>query len=64
MKKRELERKLIRLGWWLKRQGGNHEVWTNGQDTEPVPRHREIREGLANKILDIAKSNPPTDWEK
>ena len=49
MKKRELEKELSRLGWWLKRQGGNHEIWTNGEDTEPVPRHREIKEHLAKK---------------
>ncbi len=51
MKKRDLEKELGRLGWWLKREGGNHEIWTNGEDTEPVPRHREVKETLAKKIL-------------
>jgi predicted RNA binding protein YcfA (HicA-like mRNA interferase family) len=46
MKKRELEKQLNRLGWWLKRQGGSHEIWTNGEDTQPIPRHREIKELL------------------
>ncbi|MCI0381822.1 MAG: type II toxin-antitoxin system HicA family toxin [Chlamydiae bacterium] len=59
MKKRDLEKELNRLGWWLKRQGGNHEIWTNGEDTEPVPRHREIAENLAKKIIGKAKDNPP-----
>lgn len=59
MKKRDLEKELSHLGWWLKRQGGNHEIWTNGEDTEAVPRHREIKEILAKKILQIAKNNPP-----
>jgi mRNA interferase HicA len=55
MKKRDLDRELGRLGWWLKRQGGSHEIWTNGEETEAVPRHREIKEGLARKILEKAK---------
>lgn len=59
MKKKDLERELVRLGWRLKREGGNHEIWTNGEDTEPVPRHREINELLAKKILQVAKNNPP-----
>jgi len=33
MKKRDLEKELICLGWWFKREGGNHEIWTNGEDT-------------------------------
>jgi len=58
MKKRDLERKLKKLGWRLKRQGSNHEVWTNGEMTEPVPRHNEIGETLAKKILEKARVNP------
>ena len=59
MKKRDLEQELMRLGWKLKCQGGNHEIWTNGEDCEAVPRHREITETLARKILKIAESHPP-----
>jgi len=59
MKKRDLEKELGRLGWWLKREGSNHEIWTNGEDTEPVPRHREVKESLARKILQVARNNPP-----
>lgn len=51
MKKRDLERKAKELGWWKLREGGNHEVWTNGTLTEPIPRHNEINEMLAKKIL-------------
>jgi mRNA interferase HicA len=47
MKKRDLEKQLRVLGWWMKREGSNHEIWTNGIDAEPVPRHREVRENLA-----------------
>ncbi|MBS0620597.1 MAG: type II toxin-antitoxin system HicA family toxin [Verrucomicrobia bacterium] len=59
MKRRDLEKELSRLGWWLKREGSNHSIWTNGIDTEPVPRHREIKERLAKKILQVAISHPP-----
>ncbi len=51
MKRRELERRLSLAGWYLLRHGGNHDVWTNGQEEEPVPRHSEINENLARKIL-------------
>ncbi|MFZ4099594.1 MAG: type II toxin-antitoxin system HicA family toxin [Chlamydiia bacterium] len=59
MKKRDLDSELRRLGWRLKRQGGDHEVWTNGIDSEVVPRHREINELLSKKILRRARENPP-----
>ena len=58
MKKRDLEKELGRLGCWLKREGSGHEIWTNGEDTESVPRHREINENLAKKILQVARNNP------
>lgn len=58
MKKRDLEKKLKKLGWRLHRHGSNHDVWTNGQVSEPIPRHSEINELLARKILKKAKVNP------
>jgi mRNA interferase HicA len=51
MKKRGLEKKLKELGWWFLRHGGNHDVWTNGERKEPIPRHNEINEKLAQAIL-------------
>jgi mRNA interferase HicA len=51
VKRRDLERRLSQAGWYLLRHGGNHDVWTNGQEEEPVPRHSEINENLARKIL-------------
>ena len=59
MKKRELDRHLRSVGWWLLRQGANHEVWTNGELTTAMPRHREIQERLAEKIIRDALANPP-----
>lgn len=56
MKKKDLEKELKKLGWYLDRQGSNHEWWTNGNgDFEAVPRHREINELLAKKIIKAAK---------
>jgi mRNA interferase HicA len=59
MKKRDLEKKLSSLGWYFDRSGGNHDIWTNGEKSEPVPRHREINEMTAKAILKRAKENPP-----
>ena len=58
MKRTELEKRLNALGWYLKRHGGNHDIWTNGDVFEPVPRHPEIVEMLAKKILKKAQRNP------
>jgi hypothetical protein len=54
MKRRELERRLRALGWWVLRHGNKHDVWTDGARQEPVPRHAEINEKLANAILSRA----------
>ncbi|PYQ25768.1 MAG: toxin-antitoxin system, toxin component, HicA family protein [Acidobacteria bacterium] len=51
MKRQELERRLTTCGWRFLRHGGKHDVWTDGQREEPIPRHREINEQLARAIL-------------
>jgi mRNA interferase HicA len=51
MKLRDLKLALRNLGWWFLREGGNHEVWTNGTRTVAVPRHTEVPEGTARRIL-------------
>ncbi len=55
MKRRDLERALTKLGWYLKRNGAKHDLWTNGQEEETIPRHNEINELLAKKILRTAQ---------
>jgi mRNA interferase HicA len=55
MKYRDLTQRLKELGWYLLRQGGNHEIWTNGAETQPVPRHSEINENLARSIIKKAE---------
>ena len=53
MKRRDLERKLRIAGCYLKREGASHSLWVNPKTgvVEAVPRHAEIKEPLANKIL-------------
>jgi len=61
VKHQELERALREAGWWLLRHGGRHDLWTNGEMTEAVPRHREVHERLAQKILRRAWQHPPQE---
>ncbi len=53
MKRRELERRLRAAGCRLKREGASHSLWINPRTgaIETVPRHSEIKEPLARKIL-------------
>ena len=51
MKRRDLIKLLERNGWGLKRDGGNHDIYTNGTDNEPVSRQREIKEAVAKAII-------------
>lgn len=51
MKRRELVKLLEENGWYIKRNGGNHDLYTNGEATEPIPRHSEINERLAKAII-------------
>lgn len=51
MKRRDLIRKLEKNGWWILREGANHDIYTNGIKSEPIPRHNEINELLAKAII-------------
>lgn len=53
MKRIDLERKLRIAGCYLKREGSSHSLWINPKTgiIESVPRHSEIKEPLAKKIL-------------
>lgn len=51
MKRRILIKKLESNGWYLKRNGAGHDIYTNGKDNEPVPRHPDIDEELAKSII-------------
>jgi hypothetical protein len=51
MKRRDLIQLFERNGWWLKRPGANHDIYTNGIDCEAVSRQRDINELVAMKII-------------
>lgn len=50
-KRTDLIKILEKNGWYLKRNGGGHDLYTNGKETETIPRHREIKENLAKAII-------------
>jgi mRNA interferase HicA len=58
MKKVDLEKQLSKCGWRFSRHGGSHDIWTNGEKNAAVPRHREIKEFTAKKILKTAQDHP------
>jgi len=56
VRRRELERRLRSLGWCFLRHGGSHDVWTDGERLEYIPRHAELNELLARRVLAKAAS--------
>ena len=55
MKRRELEKRLQKLGFKLDRHGRRQDIWTNGDYEIAMPRHNEINEYTAKAILKEAK---------
>ncbi|MFN0127376.1 MAG: type II toxin-antitoxin system HicA family toxin [Verrucomicrobiales bacterium] len=58
MKRRDLISTLESAGCALLRHGGRHDIYHNPKTgrSQPVPRHREINELLAKKIIrDLTK---------
>jgi len=51
MKRRDLIKKLKENGWYLRRRGGSHDIYTDGRYNEPISHQKEISELLAQKIL-------------
>jgi hypothetical protein len=53
MKRIDLEKMLRIAGCYLKREGRSHSLWINPKTgvLEAVPRHTEIKDPLAKKIL-------------
>jgi predicted RNA binding protein YcfA (HicA-like mRNA interferase family) len=61
VKRRDLVAKLEEAGCVLLRHGANHDIYHNPKSgrSQPVPRHREINELLARKILkDLITAEP------
>jgi len=51
MKRKDLIKLFEKNGWWVRREGHDHTIYTNGTANEPIPRHNEINDILANKII-------------
>jgi mRNA interferase HicA len=53
MKRKLLEKKLRMAGCYLKKEGASHSLWINSKSghVEAVPRHADVKERLALKIL-------------
>ena len=65
MKRADLIRTIEGYGCVLVRHGGRHDWYRNPVTgvLQPVPRHREIKEGLARHITKML-SNPAADMPK
>jgi mRNA interferase HicA len=61
MKRRDLVAELGRAGCVLLRHGAKHDIFHNPKTgrSEPVPRHREVNELLAKKILKSLTTEEP-----
>lgn len=51
MKQRDLIKKLEDAGFCFEEHGGNHDTYKRGNDIEQIPRHKEINEITAKRIL-------------
>ena len=51
MKRRNLIKKLEKAGFVFCGHGGRHDIYRRGSDIEEVPRHKEINEITAKRIL-------------
>lgn len=51
MKRRELLKLFIKAGWYLKRNGSQHDIYTNGIDNEAIPQHPDVNERLAKALI-------------
>jgi predicted RNA binding protein YcfA (HicA-like mRNA interferase family) len=55
VKRRELEKNLLKMGWKLERHGSKHDIWIKDEYEIAVPRHNEINEYTVKAILKEAK---------
>lgn len=53
MKRRDLIKKLEKIGCVFVRHGGKHDWYSNPKtkQSQPIPRHKEINENLAKSII-------------
>ncbi len=50
VRRRELIRFLEENGFYLRREGGNHSIYTNGKEVVPVKRQRVLDRIIANQL--------------
>jgi predicted RNA binding protein YcfA (HicA-like mRNA interferase family) len=53
IKRKDLDRLMTKAGYVIK-HGGNHDKYIKGNQTIPVPRAKEIKEGTASGIMKAA----------
>ncbi|SEA78152.1 mRNA interferase HicA [Pseudobutyrivibrio sp. ACV-2] len=58
MKRQILIKSLENAGFYLLRNGGSHDIYTNGTTQVVIPRHRELNEITAKQIIKKAGFNP------
>ena len=52
------------MTWEVKREGANHTLYSLGELTVPIPRHKEIGEKLALEIFKQCASTLGDGWWK
>ncbi|MGA1195853.1 MAG: type II toxin-antitoxin system HicA family toxin [Candidatus Latescibacterota bacterium] len=59
MKRRDLIKNLQEMGCIFIRHGGKHDWYQNPETkiSQPVPRHREIKENLAKRIIKMLQND-------
>jgi mRNA interferase HicA len=59
VKRTDLIRRLTEMGCVFIRHGGKHDWYRNPETgvSQPVPRHREIKEHLARQIISMLSDN-------
>ena len=46
-----MQQLLEKNGWTFLRNGGNHDIYTDGKAIEPISRQKEIKEAVAKAII-------------
>jgi predicted RNA binding protein YcfA (HicA-like mRNA interferase family) len=54
-KYKEIERRLLKMGYSIVRQKGSHVIFSDGKNTFPVPDHgsKDISPGIEKQVLKI-----------
>jgi predicted RNA binding protein YcfA (HicA-like mRNA interferase family) len=50
------------IGWEFVREGGDHEIWTLDGQRVAIPRHREVHELTAGRIIKELESRLGKQW--